>query len=144
MASEAACQLAMDLRVAAAHTNVLSASPRVEAGTRLDFTNGMTLQMYGGVGVTLFNQSKIGAKVQLSDAPGPIYFNRTSDIPQDRFKSTAGVDLKANDRVDERLEYQGEFATRFRSNAGSLKVSYKIYVCHPALSAISKRAVKSY
>jgi outer membrane autotransporter protein len=42
-----------------------------------------------------------------------------------RLKTTTGVDLKATDRIDVRLEYTGEFAKAFQTNTGSLKLTYK-------------------
>lgn len=116
---------ALDLRLAGAHSYVFGASPMVEAGSRFDFANGVTLQLYAGLGGTFYNQNRLGADAQLADAPGPLQFHQSSDIPQDRFKGTAGLDLKVNTDVDIRLEYQGEFASHFESNTGALKFTYK-------------------
>jgi hypothetical protein len=116
---------ALDLRLAGAHSYVFGASPMVEAGSRFDFANGVTLQLYAGLGGTFYNQDRLGADAQLADAPGPLQFHQSSDIPRDRFKGTAGLDLKANKDIDIRLEYQGEFASHFQSNTGALKFTYK-------------------
>jgi hypothetical protein len=40
----------LDLKVLPSSTNVFSASPRIEAGSNFVFNNGMSLQLYGGVG----------------------------------------------------------------------------------------------
>jgi outer membrane autotransporter protein len=98
----------------------------LEAGSKFDLTNGMTLQVYGGIGGTFYNQGNLGADVQLADSAfNAGWLHITSDLPQDRFKTTAGLDLKANDHWDVRLEYSGEFADHFQSDTGALKVSYK-------------------
>jgi hypothetical protein len=115
----------LNLHMAGSDSHVFGASPMVEAGTRFAFTNGMALQVYAGLGGTFYSQSKLGADMQLADAPGPVYFHMTSDLPQDRVKSVAGLDLKANKDVDIRLEYQGEFANHFESNTGAVKLTYK-------------------
>jgi hypothetical protein len=115
----------LDLNVAASHTNLFGVSPVLEAGSRINFGDDSTLQIYGGLGGTFYNQSNLGANMQLADAPGPVYFKQTSDVPQQRFTTTAGLDFKTGDHWDARLEYTGQFASHFESNTGSLKVSYK-------------------
>jgi uncharacterized protein with beta-barrel porin domain len=115
----------LDLRVSGSHTNVFGASPMLEIGSKFDFGKDKALQVYGGVGGTFYNQSSLGANMQLADAPGQINFNQSSELPRDRLKTTAGVDLKAGDHWDVRLEYTGEFADHFDSNTGSLKFTYK-------------------
>ncbi|PTR34481.1 uncharacterized protein with beta-barrel porin domain [Luteibacter sp. OK325] len=115
----------LDLHVAASHSHVLGASPMIEAGSRFAFTGGMALQVYAGLGGSFYSQNKLGTDMQFADAPGPVYFHMTSDMPQDRLKGVAGVDLKASKDVDIRLEYQGEFASHFQSNSGALKFTYK-------------------
>jgi uncharacterized protein with beta-barrel porin domain len=117
---------ALDLKVAASSANVFGASPMVEAGSALALTNGATLQVYTAVGGAFYNQSGLGADMQAADsAPGAGTFRVTSDLPQARLKTTTGVDLKATDRIDVRLEYTGEFAKAFQANTGSLKLTYK-------------------
>jgi hypothetical protein len=117
---------ALDLKAASSRANVFGASPMLEAGTKFEFTNGMTLQVYGGLGATFYNQSKLGTNMQFADsAPNAGWFHITSDLPQDRLNSTAGLDLKAGANLDVRLEYSGEFAKHFQSNAGAVKVSYR-------------------
>ncbi|MFM0208371.1 hypothetical protein PQQ96_13270 [Paraburkholderia sediminicola] len=117
---------ALDLKAASSRANVFGASPMLEAGTKFEFTNGMTLQVYGGLGATFYNQSNLGTNMQFADsAPNAGWFHITSDVPQDRLKSTAGLDLKAGANLDIRLEYSGEFAKHFQSNAGAVKVSYR-------------------
>ena len=94
----------LDLNVAAAHTNVFAASPMIEAGSKFDFGKETTLQIYAGVGGAIYGQNSLGMKMQLADSPGPIYFTQTSELPSERFKTTAGLDLKAGDHMDVRLE----------------------------------------
>lgn len=117
---------ALDLNVSSSHTNVFGASPMIEAGSNFVFGNGMSLQLYGGIGGTFYNQGRLGADMQFADSPaGAGSFHITSDLPNDRLKTTAGMDWKANDHWDVRLEYSGEFASHFESDTGALKVSYK-------------------
>ncbi|HYP85304.1 hypothetical protein [Variovorax sp.] len=116
----------LNLRAAGSNTNVLGASPMLEAGTRFNLSGGMTLQAYAGVGATFYNQGNLGADFQFADsAPGGSSFHVSSDIPSNRIKTTAGLDLSASDRVNVRLEYTGEFADHFRSNTAALKATYK-------------------
>ncbi|HEV7779507.1 MAG TPA: autotransporter domain-containing protein [Luteibacter sp.] len=115
-----------DLQVASSHTNVLGASPMIEAGRKFTFDNGMALQVYGGIGATFYNDGRLGADMQYVDSsPGVGGFHVTSDLPQNRFKSTAGLDWKTSVHWDMRLEYAGEHANHFESNTGSLKATYK-------------------
>lgn len=116
----------LNLRASASSTNVLSASPMLEAGTRFDLSNGMTLQAYAGIGAAFYNQGGLGADFQFADsAPGSSSFHTTSDLPHGRLKMTAGLDLSASERLNVRLEYSGEFASSFRSNTAALKATYK-------------------
>jgi len=115
-----------DLRVAHSSNNVLSAAPMVEAGSTFALDGGMTLQLYGAVGATVYNNGRLGADMQLADSsPNAGTFHVTSDLPQHRFKSTAGLDWTASANWDLRLEYDGEFAKHFQANTGSLKATYK-------------------
>ncbi|WP_109126086.1 autotransporter outer membrane beta-barrel domain-containing protein [Dyella sp. C11] len=117
---------ALDLKVLPSSTNVFGASPMIEAGSNFVFNNGMSLQLYGGIGGTFYNQGALGADMQFADSlPGSGTFHISSDLPSDRFKTTAGLDLKASDHWDVRLEYSGEFADHFQSDTGSLKATYK-------------------
>lgn len=116
---------ALDLHVMPEHSNILGASPMAEASTRFDFGKNTTLQVFGGVGGTFCSQDSLGANMQFADALGPIYFHQTSTLPQDRLKSTAGIDLKAGEHRDMRLEYSSEFADDFESDTGALKFTYK-------------------
>jgi len=115
----------MDLRVAGTSSNVFGASPMLEAGSKFAFGKGETLQVYAGIGATLYNKGKLGTNMQFAnDAPGAGWFDITSDLPQDRLKTTAGLDFRANAHWDVRMEYSGEFASHYDSNAGALKVTY--------------------
>src|SRR5262249_643362 len=58
----------LDLRSAASSTNVLGASPMLEAGTRFNLGNGMTLQAFGGMGATFYNQGTLGTDMQFADS----------------------------------------------------------------------------
>jgi hypothetical protein len=116
----------LDLNVSSSSTNVFGVSPMIEAGSNIVFNNGMSLQLYGGVGGTFYSQGALGADMQFADSPlGAGTFHISSDLPSDRLKTTAGLDLKAGDHWDMRLEYSGEFAEHFQSDTGALKVSYK-------------------
>jgi len=116
----------LDLTVKQSTTNVFGASPMLEAGSNFVFGNGASLQVYGAVGGTFYNQGTLGADMRFADAaPGNGSFHIASDLPSDRFKATAGLDLKTSDHWDMRLEYGGEFASHFKSNTDALKVTYK-------------------
>ena len=85
----------------------------------------MSLQLYGAVGGAFYNQGALGADMQFADSmPSSGTFHISSDLPSDRFKTTAGLNLKASDHWDVRLEHSGEFADHFQSDTGALKVSY--------------------
>ena len=117
---------ALDLTAAPSSTNVFGASPMLEAGSKFAFDNGMTLQIYGGVGGTFYSQGNLGADMQFADSSSNAgWFHITSDLPQDRFKTTAGMDWKASEQWDFRLEYSSEFADHFQSSTGSIKATYK-------------------
>jgi uncharacterized protein with beta-barrel porin domain len=118
---------ALDLTVASSSTNVFGASPMIEAGRSFAFDNGMALQVYGGLGATFYSQGNLGADMQFADSSiNAGWFHIASNLPQDRFKSTTGLDWKANDKWNFRIEYSSEFADHFQSSTGSLKATYKL------------------
>jgi len=115
----------LDLKVSSSSSNVFSTSPMLEAGSNFKFNNGMSLQLYGGIGGAFYNQGSLGGDMQFADAaPGSGTFHISSDLPNDRLRTNVGLDLRANQHWDMRLDYTGEFASHFSSNTGALKVSY--------------------
>jgi len=115
----------LNLRVSGSSENVFVAAPMLEAGGRFDFGAASTLRLYGALGGAFYSQGSVGSDMQFvgGDA-AQRKFQVQADLPDERLKATAGVDLKANDHLNVRLEYGGEFADHYSSNQESLKVSY--------------------
>lgn len=115
----------LSLQVAPNSENVFSAAPMLEAGGRIDFADGKQLRLFGGVGGSFYSEGSVGADMRFVQGdPNAGTFHIATDLPNQRLKADAGLDFKASDHLDLRLEYNGEFASHYKDNAGTIKLSY--------------------
>ncbi|HYG07073.1 MAG TPA: autotransporter outer membrane beta-barrel domain-containing protein [Stenotrophomonas sp.] len=115
----------LSLQVKSSDQTVFSAAPMLEAGGRFDLGKDRTLQVYGGVGGAFYSADNIGADMSFVEGdPSKGTFHINTDLPQERLKASAGVDMKASEHLDVKLEYNGEFADHYQANTGTLKLSY--------------------
>lgn len=115
----------LSLAVAGSSETVFSAAPMLEAGGRFKLHSGADLRVFGAVGGAFYSDESVGADMRFVQGdPSAGTFHIESDLPDQRAKVAAGVDLKATDHLDLRLEYNGEFASHYEDSAAALKVSY--------------------
>jgi hypothetical protein len=116
---------ALDLRVSRSSDSMFAVSPMVEIGQALTFANDLRLHTYTSAGLTVYNDKDWGADAQLAGIAGVAgTFRTVSSAPASRAKVALGANLLTRQNFNFKFEYSGEFASHYRSNTGSLKLSY--------------------
>ena len=114
-----------DLDVDSADTTVLTGTPWIKLGRRVDLGGGGTLDAYASVGVSLSAGEDFDITSRFAGAPaGTGDFTTTLDTPNVVGRLSAGVELYATDRIQFRLQYDGGFADNQTENAGQIRFSY--------------------
>ncbi|MEJ8857572.1 hypothetical protein WKW79_23575 [Variovorax robiniae] len=104
---------------------MLSASPMLEVGGRVDMDNGMTLRPYVAVGATVQNKNEWGATSQFQGAaPGVAPFETAASVPSTLGNVRLGVNLLVKKNLEVKVEYSGQFGSGYRSNEGIIRVNY--------------------
>lgn len=115
----------LSLAVSSSSETVFSAAPMLEAGGRFDLASGMQLRVFGALGGAFYSEDSVGADMRFVQGdPSVGTFHIDSDLPDQRAKAAAGLDLKTGEHLDLRLEYNGEFASHYQDNTAALKLSY--------------------
>jgi hypothetical protein len=104
---------------------MLSASPMLEVGARVELSNGMTLRPYAAVGATLHDRNEWGATAQFQGAaPGVAPFDTAASAPSTLGSVRLGVNLLVRKNLEVKAEYSGQFGSGYRSSEGILRVNY--------------------
>lgn len=91
----------------------------------MDFGNGLKLHSYVSAGMMVYNDNSWNSSAQLAGiAADAGSFQSVSSAPNSRAKLNVGANLFTRNKLDVKFEYSGEFASRYRSHTGSLKLSY--------------------
>jgi outer membrane autotransporter protein len=115
----------LNLRVNASNGTALTLGPMLEVGSAIDLGGDMALRGYVSGGWALSNQNAWSATASLQGSvKGAQNFTTGSELPRERFKLNAGVDLITFRNLDIRFEYSSEFASGFRSHGAMLKAAY--------------------
>ena len=102
---------------------IVGLSPTIEFGGRKELANKAVLRPFVYAGVTLLSEDDWRAQARLRGAPaGAASFN--TSLPMDNIvgKIGAGLQVSQAGRIDFRLQYDGQFGQRTRSNSATLKV----------------------
>lgn len=102
---------------------VLGLSPMLEFGGRKELNNKAVLRPFVYAGVSLLSQDNWKTSARLRGAPAGTGSFDTS-LPMDNVvgKVGAGLQVTQAGRIDFRLQYDGQFGQKTRSNAATLKV----------------------
>lgn len=102
---------------------VLGFSPMIEFGGRKELGNRAILRPFVYAGVTLLSQDDWKSRARLRGAPAGAASFDTS-LPMDNVvgKVGAGLHVSQAGRIDFRLQYDGQFGQKSRSNSATLKV----------------------
>ena len=114
----------LDLAVNGSSATRLAASPMLELGARLDLGARTVLKPVLGIGGSFFNKNEWNTDVRFVGAPSTT-FEVNSSLPSALFNVNLGVTLMRGDHLRLLLDYSGQFGDDYRSNGGSLKLTYQ-------------------
>jgi hypothetical protein len=112
------------LKVHGSDQFVMGLAPTLEVGGRVDLPKGAMLRPFAYAGMSFLSQDGWKTKASLDGAPAGTGSFDTS-MPTDNVigRIGAGVQVLNAAGLDFRLQYDGEFASKGTSHAGSLKVT---------------------
>jgi outer membrane autotransporter protein len=114
-----------DLAVDETDTVVLTGTPWLKLGRRVDMQGGGVFDAYVSGGLSLSTGEDFDTTARFADAPpGSGDFTTRLDNPNLVGRISAGIDVHATDRIQLRLQYDGSFADDQSSNGGQFRISY--------------------
>lgn len=114
-----------DLAVDETDTVVLTGTPWLKLGRRVDMEGGGLLDAYVSGGLSLSTGEDFDTTARLAGAPpGTGDFTTRLDNPNLVGRLSAGLEIYATDRIQLRLQYDGSFADDQATNAGQFRISY--------------------
>lgn len=115
---------ALRLKVDGSDQFVLGLSPTLEIGGRVDLPKGATMRPFAYAGVSFLSEDGWETTSRLQGASNDAG-KFTTRMPTDNVigRVGAGLQVASAGKVDFRLQYDGEFASRGASHAGSLKLA---------------------
>ena len=114
---------ALDLSVSSSSATRFVASPMLELGGRFDLDAKTVLKPVLGIGGSFFSKNEWDTQVRFVGSPSAP-FEVSSSLPSALFNLNLGVTVMRSDNLHLRLDYTGQFGSSYRSNGGSLKLSY--------------------
>jgi len=115
-----------DLEVQAKDKFFGAATPALEVGTRVSFSDGTVLRPYAVAGVGFSTDSDWTSDASFANAPDDAGgFTTTVDNPEVVGKVALGVQVITTGALDVSLQYNADFAGGFFANTGSLKLTYR-------------------
>ena len=114
---------ALDLSVDGSSATRLAIVPMLELGGRIDLDAKMVLKPVLGIGGSFFNKNEWSTQARFVGSPAAP-FEVSTTLPSALFNVNLGITLMSGDNLHVRLDYTGQFGSDYRSNGGSLKLSY--------------------
>jgi hypothetical protein len=116
----------LNLEVASASSTVGGLTPALEVGGRANLANGMVLRLYASAGVNLLSQGRWSQDSRLViAAPEAGRFTSTVKTDQVVGRVSAGVQAFLTDRLEMRLQYEGEYSQNLTGHGGSLALAWR-------------------
>ncbi len=116
----------LNLDVAAASHTVAGLTPALELGGRVNLQNGAVLRLFTSAGLNLLSSGNWSQDSRLVSAPaGAGRF--TSELQTDQVvgRVVAGVQVYATNRLELRLQYEGEYSANLTGHGGSFALAYR-------------------
>jgi outer membrane autotransporter protein len=114
-----------DLKVDDSDTVVLTGTPSLKLGRRIDLGGDGVLDAFVTGGFSLSTGEDFDTTARLAGAPpGTGDFTTRLDNPNLVGRFSAGIDGFATDRIQLRLQYDGSFADGQTTNGGQFRISY--------------------
>lgn len=116
----------LNLEVSSASGTVGGLTPALELGGRAVLGNGMVLRLYTAAGVGLLSEGRWNQQSRLvSAAPEAGRFSSSVRTDQVVRRVSAGVQAFMTDRVELRLQYEGEYSRNLTGHGGSLALALR-------------------
>ncbi|WP_315132700.1 autotransporter outer membrane beta-barrel domain-containing protein [Achromobacter marplatensis] len=117
---------ALHLKVAGSDQMIFGLAPTLEIGGRSKLTRGAMLRPFAYAGVSLLSEDGWKTKSKIAGASNGVASFATT-MPTDNVVGRIGAGLQVThaNKLDFRLQYDGEFASRGNSHSGSLKAAYR-------------------
>ncbi|WP_374389231.1 autotransporter domain-containing protein [Sandaracinobacter sp.] len=105
---------------------IVSATPGLRAGTRVDLSGGSMLDLYGGAGVEFIHSNDLWASARLSGAGAGVgSFSSSIDADGTAARLSAGVRLLSSERLELKLQYDGRLGARETLHGGQARLVYR-------------------
>ncbi|WP_086079901.1 autotransporter outer membrane beta-barrel domain-containing protein [Bordetella genomosp. 13] len=116
----------LSLKVDSSDQFVVSLSPMLELGGRVELHDGAVMRPYAYAGAAFLSEDSWSTAARLKGAPAGSGTFRTS-LPGDHVvgRFGLGVQVTTASNLDFRLQYDGEASSRSTSHAGQLKMMYR-------------------
>ncbi len=116
----------LNLDVAAASGTVAALTPALEIGGRVNFANGVVMRLYTSVGVSLLSEGQWTQEARLVAAPAVAgRFASVVRTDQTVGRLAAGAQIFATDRLELRLQYEGEYSFNLTGHGGSVALAMR-------------------
>ncbi|MBX9749697.1 MAG: autotransporter outer membrane beta-barrel domain-containing protein [Roseococcus sp.] len=115
----------LNLDVASASSTVAALTPALEVGGRVALSNGMVMRLFTSAGVSLLSDGRWSQESRLAIAPAAGRFSSVVRTDQVVGRVTAGAQIFATDRLELRLQYEGEYSAHLTGHGGSLAVAMR-------------------
>jgi len=115
-----------DLRVGNTHDWVLSVTPGLKLGARLDPGGGGALDLYASAGASFLHGNSFDSQASFATvSSGAGGFRTRLDNGNVAARLTAGVQLFTARRFDIQLQYEGRLSNRQTDHGGQAKATYR-------------------
>jgi hypothetical protein len=116
----------LNLDVSAANSTVAALTPALEVGGRAVLSNGVVMRLYTSAGVSWLSQGRWTQESRMvSSAAEAGRFSTVVRTDQVVARVAAGVQVFATDRLELRLQYEGEYSANLTGHGGSLALAYR-------------------
>jgi outer membrane autotransporter protein len=116
----------LNLDVSGASSTVGALTPALELGGRANLRDGTVLRLYTTAGVSLLSQGQWRQDSQLIAAPaGTGRFSTVVRADQVVGRFAAGMQVFATDRLELRLQYEGEYSQNLTGHGGVVAFAYR-------------------
>ncbi|UPY36284.1 autotransporter outer membrane beta-barrel domain-containing protein [Sediminicoccus sp. KRV36] len=116
----------LNLEMSGASSTVATLTPALEVGGRATLSNGVVLRLYTSAGVSLLSEGRWNQEGRMVSAPGAAgRFSSVVRTDQVVGRFAAGMQVFATDRLELRLQYEGEYSANLTGHGGSLALAYR-------------------
>jgi hypothetical protein len=115
----------LNLEVASASSTVGALTPALEVGGRVNFAHGVVVRLFTTAGVSLLSEGRWNQESRLVSSPAATRFETAVRTDQVVGRLAVGAQVFATDRLELRLQYDGEYSQNLTGHGGSLTFAYR-------------------